>query len=402
MDPAGPGLTTISRMDVSSSLSGPKEFRIVKRGYDPDEVDTFLDQISVGVSELKRKLAEASDKAAVAPAEPEDTGGAEEIHRALILAQRAADEEVRKATEEAESIRADANAAADDARLQADAAAAEQRTAIEEEVAQRREEGRASLLTEISELESTRGSLASDVVVLERHVEEQREVVQAAIGELQSLLDHPEAFRVAVAAGVRLPPPDEPLGGAAPVDGSVEGDGPGADPVADEPAPVAPPATDESPTPQDIVAASTEDEPAADEPLSDEAPAPAEDGPDPETHSEPPPVIDQAGLEPSVPDTGPPDETPAPAPSPSDEGAGIDLTDANTHVDAADDADAGPATEAVSSVDAPDGEDTFLAELRKAMLDDEPLGPREDGDDRTPSVTEEEPARGKSRFGRRR
>ena len=63
-------------MDVSSSLTGPKEFRIVKRGYDPDEVDAFLDQISLGVAELKRKLAEAGDAAKAAPSAPApaDTG----------------------------------------------------------------------------------------------------------------------------------------------------------------------------------------------------------------------------------------------------------------------------------------------------------------------------------------
>jgi hypothetical protein len=42
-------------------------------------------------------------------------------------------------------------------------------------------------------------------------------------------------------------------------------------------------------------------------------------------------------------------------------------------------------------------EDAYLAELRKAMVDDEPLGPRDDPDDYEPPAA---PAR--SRFGRRR
>ena len=66
----------------------------------------------------------------------------------------------------------------------------------------RTEAGRASLEGEIAELEGVRAALQNDVVVLERHVDEQREVVQAAIGELQSLLDHPDAFRVAEPTGV--------------------------------------------------------------------------------------------------------------------------------------------------------------------------------------------------------
>jgi cell division initiation protein len=97
-------------MDLSSSLSVTKEFRIVKRGYDPDEVDAFLDQIALGVAELKRKLADASDRVGQAPEGAAGGPDADEIQRALILAQRAADEEVRAAREEAERIVADARA----------------------------------------------------------------------------------------------------------------------------------------------------------------------------------------------------------------------------------------------------------------------------------------------------
>jgi hypothetical protein len=42
-------------------------------------------------------------------------------------------------------------------------------------------------------------------------------------------------------------------------------------------------------------------------------------------------------------------------------------------------------------------EDAYLAELRKAMTDDEPLGPREEDDDYGPPS-----GPGRSRFGRRR
>ena len=68
-----------------------------------------------------------------------------------------------------------------------------------------------------------------------------------------------------------------------------------------------------------------------------------------------------------------------------------------------DEDDAGPPTEAMPAVDESESEDAFLAELRKAMLDDEPLGPREEGDlNPIPAAPEDEPGRGRSRFGRRR
>ncbi|WCO65212.1 DivIVA domain-containing protein [Iamia majanohamensis] len=366
-------------MDVSSSLSGPKEFRIVKRGYDPDEVDAFLDQIALGVSELKRKLAEASD-AATAPAAPaapsaEDEARAEEIHRALILAQRAADEELRKATEEAEAIRADAQAAADDSRVQSDAAAAQKRTAVEEEVARRREEGRSALLEEIRELEGIRDSLAGDVVVLERHVDEQREVVQAAIGELQSLLDHPEAFRIATETGVEtgshvevepITVPDADAG-AAGTDQGAEA------PAAPAPS-ILPPA---APAPEPDPAPAAEEEPAAGEPL---------------------PGVDDLRAELQATEEAPEDLEPRFAPS-AEAAPALDLT-----TPPADEPDPGPPTEALAPAGGADSEDAFLAELRKAMLDEEPLGPRSDdaGAAGTGPVEAEEPARGRSRFGRRR
>jgi len=60
----------------------------------------------------------------------------------------------------------------------------------------------------------------------------------------------------------------------------------------------------------------------------------------------------------------------------------------------------GPTTQPVDHVvdDRPDDDDAYLAELRKAMTDESPLGPREDRDE--PYDDDHEPTR--SRFGRRR
>jgi DivIVA domain-containing protein len=68
---------------------------------------------------------------------------------------------------------------------------------------------------------------------------------------------------------------------------------------------------------------------------------------------------------------------------------------------AEDDLDTGPPTEAVDVLAERDaGDDAYLAELRKAMTDDTPLGPREeeDGD----ALFEDAAETGRSRFGRRR
>jgi DivIVA domain-containing protein len=68
---------------------------------------------------------------------------------------------------------------------------------------------------------------------------------------------------------------------------------------------------------------------------------------------------------------------------------------------AEDDLDTGPATEAVDVLAERDpGDDAYLAELRKAMTDDTPLGPRDE--DEGDALFEDPAETGRSRFGRRR
>lgn len=325
-------------MDLSSSLSGPKEFRLIKRGYDPDEVDAFLDQVALGVAELKRRLAESEERIealATSPGPQAAGPKGEEIQRALILAGRAADEELRQARQDAERITADARTQSE--RMIGDA---------EGEVARRRDEGRTGLLEELRELGVARDELSNDIVVLERHVEEQREGLQAAIGELQALLDHPEAFRVAPPgelSDVRLP-------------------------------------TDEPTSPSPVLAPS-------DDPIVIPDPDP-DRNPGSAASADP----SNSDATPSVP--GPPAtyQPPASTTPPMDDRAREEAERAGQAT--------GPATQAVEVGGEPgalDDDDAFLAELRKAMTDDEPLGPGPEGPSGDDQV--EHSRRG---FGRRR
>src|SRR5690606_38716520 len=129
--------------------------------------------------------------------------------------------------------------------------------------------------------------------------------------------------------------------------------------------------------------------PELDEPEAAEPPAePAQQAPAPEVPAQP-------EATPSTPNAG--EATSAPeAPEASDEP----------------DEDTGPPTQAVSAVHlgigAPEGvseeEDPFLDELRKAMSDEEPLGPRDGSTDHVPGASlfgEDDDRRG-WRFGKRR
>lgn len=390
-------------------------------GYDRGEVDDFLDRTVAMAAKVEARLTQALDEAASAtaapagapaeadieaevqrrlearlaelppaPSGPSEEETAEQVRRTIVLAERTASEAVREAREEAatllaeaqtraatltveaeqhaERVTTEADERAAEVRTSAEAEAEGARAAIAAEVATERQAARNRLALEISSIEGVREALRSDAAVLERHVEEQRTQLRSTIGELQRLLDDPAGFRLAPVPA--LLEPDVPDLEVPDLD----------EPVAEEPEP-------------DL------EEPAAEEPAA-EAP-----GPEPLlTFSDDlappaePTSVPEAAVEP-VP--GAPEELVPPrldfAEVDHDQPGFIDLVDP------------GPPTAPVSVVEltSPDDsadveDDAFLAELRKAMADDEPLGPREHVAN-PPSVLpfEDEDRRG-WRFGKRR
>ena len=117
-------------------------FSEAKRGYDPGEVDVFLEQLSAEVDAMLNKivdlknrltaseqqLAEAQAQLAQAPV-PEYTANERQISAALIAAQQTADNIVAEARENADRIRNEADAKAREVIRQA---LAEKQTEIEE------------------------------------------------------------------------------------------------------------------------------------------------------------------------------------------------------------------------------------------------------------------------------
>lgn len=309
------------------------EFTQVKRGgYDRDEVNTLLDRAVAMATKVEAKLTETMEQArsgggpseaqieaevarrveaalASRPAEaagPSDEEQAEEAARALLLAQRTADAAVREAREDAARILADA-----------DAEAARARSELAETLEAERANAKGRIRTEITELEGLREALRTDVGLLERHVEEQRNQLRSTLGELQRLLDDPSGFRLAPTPA--LADPAVPADDTTPL---IEG--------ASRPAPT--------------------------------EPEPVERGPGPST----------GGWAES------PSGGRAPEATPGGEGAADDGSDLDfgTVEHAPPGRGRGEETRAVDIVPEPD-EDSFMAELRKAIEDEEPLGPRD-------------------------
>jgi len=422
-------------------------------GYDRSEVDDFLDKsvamaakVETRLTELIDQNAKLGDGEAVAPAasgpsaeeveaeierrvaarlaESQAAGStstedetAEKVRRTIVMAERTASEAIREAKEDAArlvdqateranaltseteehaaSLKAESEERAARLTAEAEAHAAKLTAEAQAEASNERQAARNRLALEISALEGSREALRSDVGILERHVEEQRTQLRSTVGELQRLLDDPAGFRLAPTPALldpELPDFSEDQAEAEePPPSDVEPEA-----VLAEEEPFDPTALRVEPVGADADAV---DGPSADTTVLDlEAEAsvlnPARGGepvPEPDLGPE---VEPEAAVE-SV-------EPPGPEP--------LRFVDVDHEAPGLrDSVDSGPPTAPVSVVDlggstseAPEEDDAFLAELRKAMADDEPLGPR---DEPAPSslgdMFDDDDRRG-WRFGKRR
>ncbi len=334
-------------MDLTPKVLEDVAFHEAKKGYNTQEVDEFLERLAVGLERKEAQLAEASARVEAAEARAADaeqrvfsamerasesSDADDTLKRTLVLAQRTADAAIKEAEDQAGRTLAAAQDQA--AHLLADAQEAASRARAEAETEARRaqEEARARVLAELRELEAARDQIQGDVDVLERHLDDQRGRLRLIVGELQHLLEDPNALREVPAptlSSATVPDlPDLDLGSAPPVGGA---------PVRTAPLVASHPPTDD----YDIEAAW------------------AEVGVDAEAEAIPAGSLGNA-----------------------------DLDDRSTQP-----------VDVLAERDADD--DAYLAELRKAMTDESPLGPREDGEAR-PDLFDSGNEPGRSRFGRRR
>jgi DivIVA domain-containing protein len=371
-------------MDVTPQVINEVEFHQKMRGYDPDEVDDFLERVAVAVGQLQDRVRDADERiaaadqraaqaeqraretpapAAASASAPSGTDETETIRRTLVLAQRTADAAIKEAEQAAQATLQAAQEQVQ--RLHAEAQEQARKVVSDAEADARKsaDDTRQRLVNEIITLEETRDSLRADHGILERHLEEQRLRLRSSISELQRLLDDPARLRVAN-------PPE--LSGAGRPD------------FLDEPA--APEAA-EAPPAIDLAAAESPFSPPA-----PAAPAPAAPANTPLTVSlptRPKPLADPPGE--SRPITGGVTFTPAEesTDAPPRASAPVGEVDDDAWTKFVSEGAGGPPTRPVAAT-AP-GEDAYLAELRKAMLDDTSAG-----------TVDTDDAHARGRFGRRR
>src|SRR5581483_1470056 len=298
------------------------------RGYSRDQVDDFIERVAAAVSTLQDRLRKMTERAVRAEQQAKEGSEADgAARRTLVLAQRTADATVAEAKDTAARLIAQAQEEARAIILAAESAA--------DTVPAAEPTARA----EIADLEVTRSRLQADVAALESHVTDRRARIKGLLDELQRRVDEGFDGRIA-----QWPTPGEPA-------------------VDDEP-------VYEDDT--DVVfldATSAEvDTTSADDVVEEPAQEPAEETTDEVSE-------DEVDLEPAPPEWEPPEpvaEEPLPVPDPEP------LVDVRDVGDAEYDQMPAQVPEFTEISPRDVDDDTFFAQLRGALDDDAPLGPRED------------------------
>jgi DivIVA domain-containing protein len=200
-------------------------FPVVRKGYDPEQVRSFLSQLSRGVEELQNRALQAEAKArlsaAPAPA-AEPAPNMDSITKTLVMAQRTADATLADAREEADGIRKEASERAESILAEAKAQGAQMIAAAEQEALRTGEVTRSKVAAEVETLEARRSALSDDVDALSNHVTTQREQLASTVLVLNQALEHPgmqDVTKPTLSAppadppGPALVPPSEPDAG---------------------------------------------------------------------------------------------------------------------------------------------------------------------------------------------
>jgi len=184
-------------MNALSDLVSEVKFRERMRGYDYEEVDTYVKTVSRAAAQAKDRIAELEHRLAQLESRDGNDDGEAEIRetllRTLVLAQRTADSAVAEARSEAKSITDSAKERAAKTVSEAEAAANERLRSAEERaariVAESEENGQLILAeakkTAAAELASERERAHEEL----RDLETSRSELEAVVAEIEARLD---------------------------------------------------------------------------------------------------------------------------------------------------------------------------------------------------------------------
>ena len=286
-------------MDVTPQLIEQIEFAEKFRGYDPDEVDEFLERAGATIAQLANAVHEARSLAAadaraearnearalideavqraeraeeelrnipsfpVSPAELSDEEEAALATRTLVLAKRTADAVMAEAREAAGKLRDDARDAADadiaEAKDRAEEILATAATRSEAEFGHLRDKA----IREINELEERRTDCANQIVAAESRLAQYRESLTSVHATLGAIVEDPTLLTAQPIEGFDAGVLAEAREGARAAE--VEASAPSGDPVIDAPeARVVEPSRTAEPLPEALAPEATSADPIED------------------------------------------------------------------------------------------------------------------------------------------
>jgi DivIVA domain-containing protein len=176
-------------MEVSPKTLREVEFREKMRGYHPEDVDHFLEQVAAGLEVMQDRLRQAVERAQRAEAAASEAGGSDEtLRKTLVLAQRTADMAVQEAREQAARILAGAE-------QQAQSLIAE----AEESGRRAHEDAIAEVRAELGRLEAARQQSQQEVEALEHWLDEHKTHLQTSLSQALASVEK---------VGVMWPAPD--------------------------------------------------------------------------------------------------------------------------------------------------------------------------------------------------
>jgi DivIVA domain-containing protein len=221
MDPSPVGEWVPSDpMDGNPQLLTDVKFSTHRKGYDPDEVDNFLERVSAAVAQLQDKLRLATERAETADAQLvearrlqteaeaalEAGGGAvagtgdgagsgdEELKKVLVLAQRAADQAVEEANATATRTVADARAKSVNLLAEAEAERDRMLAKARKKADAAAEERARELHEQVTTLDAARRDLQADVDALDGFLDTERDRLRRQLGEITRIVDDPAAL----------------------------------------------------------------------------------------------------------------------------------------------------------------------------------------------------------------
>ena len=225
----------IARMNALNDLTAEVRFRERMRGYDFEEVDSYVKTVSRAASQANEQMSELQQR--LAQTESHDGNGEgvretrEMLLRTLVLAQRTADAAVSEGRSEAKSITDSAQERAAKTVAEAEAAANERLRSSEERAVQTLAEAeencrlilaeakrtaaaelateRARKIEEIQALEATRAELEAATAAIETRLENERSQLRRLATSFQSFVEQFEPLADTLESGGEPAPADD-------------------------------------------------------------------------------------------------------------------------------------------------------------------------------------------------